>query len=52
MTQKYKVQYLRPKKKKGFFVEEEVTFFDIESAVFYEAEMSKRGSKDFKIIPA
>lgn len=48
---KYKVSYQRPKKKKGFFVKEEVVFLDIESAVFYETEMAKRGSKDFQIVP-
>lgn len=48
---RYKVSYLRPKKKKNFFVQEEVVFYDIESAVFYEQEMTKRGSKDFKITP-
>jgi hypothetical protein len=48
---KYKVCYLRPKKKKNSFVKEEVVFLDIESVVHYETEMTKRGSKDFKIIP-
>jgi len=48
---KFKVAYQRPKKKKGFYVKEEVVFYDIESAVFYESEMTKRGSKNFKIIP-
>lgn len=48
---RYKVTYLRPKKKKNFYVQEEVVFCDIESAMFYEQEMTKRGSKEFKIIP-
>jgi hypothetical protein len=48
---KYKVTYLRPKKKKGVFTEQSVTFFSIEDAVFYEENMTKSGCKDFKIIP-
>lgn len=47
----YKVSYLRPKKKKGIYVKEEVKFYDIESALFWEEKMTERGSKDFKIIP-
>lgn len=48
---KYKVTYLRSKKKKGFYVQEEAILYDIESALFWEEKMSERGSKDFKIIP-
>jgi hypothetical protein len=47
---KFKVTYLRPKKK-GVFSKQEAVFYDIEDAVFYEQEMTKRGSKEFKIIP-
>lgn len=47
----YRVTYLKPKKKKGFYVKESVVLGDIESAIYYEEEMSKRGSKDFQITP-
>lgn len=47
---KYKVEFLRPKKK-GIFAKQEAIFLDIEGAIFYEREMTKLGSKDFKIIP-
>jgi hypothetical protein len=47
---KYRVTYQRPKKKENYS-HQEVTFFDIESAVFYETEMKKRGCKNFVITP-
>ena len=47
---RYKVEYLKPKKKS--FVREEVTFFDIESAIFWEQKMTEQGATDFKIIPS
>jgi hypothetical protein len=48
---RYKVIFLKPKKKRGFFSIQEATFFDIESAFFYQTKMEQLGSKDFKIIP-
>lgn len=47
----YKVNYLQPKKKKNFYIEQEVVFCDYESAAFYKNQILKRGSKDVKIIP-
>lgn len=48
---KYKVIYLKPKKKKGYYTKQSVTFFTIEDAVYYEENMTRIGCKDFKIIP-
>lgn len=47
---KYRVTYQRPKKK-GYQSKQEVTFYDIESAVFYETKMKERGCTNFVITP-
>jgi hypothetical protein len=48
---RYKVIYFKPKKKKGYYTEQTVTFFSIEDAIHYETNMTRQGCKDFKIIP-
>jgi hypothetical protein len=48
---RYKVVYLKPKKKKGHYTEQAVTFYSIEDAVYYEENMTRLGCKNFKIIP-
>ena len=48
---RYKVTYLKPKKKKGYYNKQYVIFFAIEDAVYYEENMTRLGCKDFKIIP-
>lgn len=48
---KYRVTYTKPKKKKGYFSHQEVTFYDIDSAVFYESKMKELGCFNFQITP-
>jgi hypothetical protein len=48
---KYRVEYLQPKKKKDHYIKQEATLLDIESAIFWESVLQKRGAKDIKILP-
>lgn len=48
---KFKVCFLKPKKKKGHYSEQQAIFYTIEDASFYENEIKKRGAKQVQIIP-
>lgn len=46
---RYKVIYKKPKKK-GCYSKQEVTFFDIESAMYWENLMKTQGVTDIEIL--
>jgi hypothetical protein len=47
---KFKVQYLKPKKKQ-IYTEDTATFYNIEDAEFWAKMIGKQGCKDIKILP-
>jgi hypothetical protein len=48
---KYKVVYLKPKKKKGFYSEQTAVFYDHRDALNWRNHVRKQNCKEIQVLP-
>lgn len=48
---KFKVIYLQPKKKSGYYSQQEVVFYDERDAMMWQKHIQKQDCKDIEIVP-